>query len=292
MLPLNSARKKKVRLSSDEFRQWTHKSITLLGMSGVGKTYLSNILRSSEWFHYSGDYRIGTRYMNEPILDNIKSQAMQVPFLRDLLCSDSIYIRNNITVDHLKPLSTFLGKLGNPEFGGLTLKDIKQRLKLHHEAEVAAMLDVPEFMRKSKQLYGFSHFINDAGGSVCELDDEQVLDTLQQHTLMLYIQATDKDQQTLIERAASSPKPLYYREVFLDEQLAVYMEENSLDYVALVNPDDFVVWVFPKLFNARIPRYESIAKRFAYTIKTTELFQAKTESDFLELIEKAIDRHE
>ena len=292
MLPLNSARKKKVRLSSDEFRQWTHKSITLLGMSGVGKTYLSNILRSSEWFHYSGDYRIGTRYMNEPILDNIKSQAMQVPFLRDLLCSDSIYIRNNITVDHLKPLSTFLGKLGNPEFGGLTLKDFKQRLKLHHEAEVAAMLDVPEFMRKSKQLYGFSHFINDAGGSVCELDDEQVLDTLQQHTLMLYIQATDKDQQTLIERAASSPKPLYYREAFLDEQLAVYMEENSLDYVALVNPDDFVVWVFPKLFNARIPRYESIAKRFAYTIKTTELFQVKTESDFLELIEKAIDRHE
>jgi hypothetical protein len=261
-------------------------------MSGVGKTYLSNILRSSEWFHYSGDYRIGTRYMNEPILDNIKSQAMQVPFLRDLLCSDSIYIRNNITVDHLKPLSTFLGKLGNPEFGGLTLKDFKQRLKLHHEAEVAAMLDVPEFMRKSKQLYGFSHFINDAGGSVCELDDEQVLDTLQQHTLMLYIQATEKDQQTLIERAASSPKPLYYREAFLDEQLAVYMEENSLDYVALVNPDDFVVWVFPKLFNARIPRYESIAKRFAYTIKTTELFQVKTESDFLELIEKAIDRHE
>ena len=261
-------------------------------MSGVGKTYLSNILRSSEWFHYSGDYRIGTRYMNEPILDNIKSQAMQVPFLRDLLCSDSIYIRNNITVDHLKPLSTFLGKLGNPAFGGLTLKDFKRRLKLHHEAEVAAMLDVPEFMRKSQQLYGFSHFINDAGGSVCELDNDQVLDTLQQHTLMLYIQATENDQKTLIERASTSPKPLYYREAFLDEQLAIYMEEKSLDYVALVEPDDFVMWVFPRLFNARIPRYESIAKRFAYTIRTTELFQIKTESDFLELIEKAIDRHE
>jgi len=111
---LMSARKNKVRLTPDQFRHWKHKSITFLGMSGIGKTYISNILRSSDWFHYSGDYRIGTRYMNEPILDNIKSQAMQVPFLQDLLRSDSIYISNNITVDHLKPLSTFLGKLGDP----------------------------------------------------------------------------------------------------------------------------------------------------------------------------------
>lgn len=261
-------------------------------MSGVGKTYLSNILRNKEWFHYSGDYRIGTRYMNEPILDNIKSQAMQVPFLRDLLCSDSIYICNNITVDHLKPLSTFLGKLGDPALGGLTLKEFKYRLRLHHEAEVAAMLDVPSFIRKSQRLYGFSHFINDAGGSVCELEDEQVLETLSKHTLMLYIQATDDDERMLIERAKTAPKPLYYREAFLDEQLAVYMQEKSLEYVALVEPDDFVLWVFPKLFNARIPRYEDIAKRFGYTIQTTELYQVKTEADFLNLVELAIDRHE
>lgn len=292
MLAFNAIRKKKVRLSSDEFRHWTHKSITLLGMSGVGKTYLSNILRNREWFHYSGDYRIGTRYMSEPILDNIKSQAMQIPFLRDLLRSDSIYFCNNITFDHLKPLSTFLGKLGDPAMGGLTLDDFKRRLKLHHQAEVAAMLDVPEFMRKSRELYGFSHFINDAGGSVCELDDEHVLEVLQQHTLMLYIQATEEDEKTLIERAARSPKPLYYRESFLDEQLAIYMEENSLEYVALVEPDDFVLWVFPRLFSARIPRYEKLAERFAYTIQTTELYQVKTESDFLRLVEKAIDRHE
>ena len=81
------------------------------------------------------------------------------------------------------------------------------------------MLDVPEFMRKSKEIYGFNHFINDAGGSVCELDDEHVLDTLQQHTLMLYIQASEQDEKTLIERAALSPKPLYYREAFLDFQV-------------------------------------------------------------------------
>ena|GEM_PF-3766128 len=30
----------------------------------------------------SGDYRIGTRYPDEHILDLIKTQAMQVPFLK------------------------------------------------------------------------------------------------------------------------------------------------------------------------------------------------------------------
>lgn len=287
---LNTVRKNKVRLTSEQFRHWKHKSITFLGMSGVGKTYISNILRNSEWFHYSGDYRIGTRYMSEPILDNIKGQAMQIPFLQDLLRSDSIYISNNITVDHLKPLSTFMGKLGNPAAGGLTLKDFKRRLKLHHQAEVAAMLDVPEFIDKSRNLYGFNHFINDAGGSLCELDNEEVLDSLSKNTLMVYIQASKSDEKALIQRAVDSPKPLYYREAFLDEQLVEYMQEKQIEYVALIEPDDFVRWVFPKLFSARIPRYESIADRFAYTIQTSELYQVKSESDFLTLIEASIDR--
>ena len=58
---------------------------------------MSTMLRDN-WFHYSGDYRIGTRYLDEPILDNIKQQAMQVPFLKELLRNDWIYIRNNIKV--------------------------------------------------------------------------------------------------------------------------------------------------------------------------------------------------
>ena len=34
------------------------------------------------WFHYSVDYRIGTRYMGEYIADNFKREAMKVPLLR------------------------------------------------------------------------------------------------------------------------------------------------------------------------------------------------------------------
>ena len=144
-----------MKFDIDAFRKQEHKSITLLGMSGVGKTRLAAILRKHNWFHYSGDYRIGTRYLDEPILDNIKQQAMQVPFLRDLLRTDSIYIANNITVDNLQPVSSFLGKLGNPELGGLPLEEFKQRQALHHAAEVAAMRDVPDFIKKAQMIYGY-----------------------------------------------------------------------------------------------------------------------------------------
>lgn len=279
-----------MKLTAREFRHWDHKCITLLGMSGVGKTRLAVMLRKRNWFHYSADYRIGTRYLGEPILDNIKQQAMQVPFLRELLRSDSIYIANNITVDNLKPVSSFLGKLGDPELGGLSLKEFKRRQALHRQAEIAAMKDVPKFIHKAHEIYGYKHFVNDAGGSVCELDDSEVLETLAEHTLILYIKATDKDEEALIRRAEEDPKPLYYREAFLDEQLDIYMREKGLSYVAMIDPDDFVRWVFPRLFYSRLPRYEAIAEEFGYIVTTDELTLVKSESAFLRLVEEVLDR--
>jgi hypothetical protein len=279
-----------MRMKRAEFLRWPNKAITLLGMSGVGKTRLAHILRKHQWFHYSGDYRIGTRYLDEAILDNIKQQTMPIPFLRDLLRSDSIYISNNITVDNLKPVSTFLGKLGDPEHGGLALKEFKRRQALHRDAEIAAMKDVPEFIRKATEIYGYQHFVNDAGGSVCELDDTEVLGILAEHSLILYIQATEEDEEALIQRAEADPKPLYYREAFLDEQLAIFMKERGLSYIALIDPDEFVRWIFPRLFYSRVPRYQAIADEHGYTVTTTELAAVKNEADFLNLLETVIAR--
>jgi hypothetical protein len=278
-----------MKLTKEQFKMWDKKAITLLGMSGVGKTYLSNILPKTDWFHFSGDYRIGTRYLSEAILDNIKMEAMNIPFLRELLRSDSIYIANNITVDNLIPISSFIGKLGDPELGGLSLKEFKRRQALHYQAEVSAMLDVPEFICKANKLYGFNHFINDAGGSLCELDNDEVLKTLDKNTLVIYIKVSENHKKILVEIALKFPKPLYYRERFLDKHLADYMEFESLDYVVQIRPDHFVKWVFEKLFDARIPHYEAIAKQFAYTVSSDEVYKVKDEKDFLQLIESKLD---
>src|SRR3990172_8964509 len=279
-----------MKLDSNEFRSWEHKAITFLGMSGVGKTRLARLLRKRHWFHYSVDYRIGTRYLNEPIMDNIKYKAMEIPFLRDLLRSDSIYIANNITVDNLKSLSTYLGKVGNPERDGLGMDEFKHRQRLHRNAEIAALKDVPEYIRKAREIYGYSHFVNDAGGSLCELDDVEVFDILSQHTLILYIQSTTRSEQELIRRAEEDPKPLYFRESFLDDQLAVFMQERSLEYAAMINPDDFVRWVFPRLLQTRLPRYEAIASKFGYTVTTDEISSIRDDADFLDLIASVLDR--
>jgi len=280
-----------VKFRIDEFRAWPNKNVTLLGMSGVGKTYLSSLLCGHNWFHYSGDYRIGTRYLDEPILDLIKQQAMQVPFLHDLLRRDWIYIRNNIKVDDLGPVLSFVGKLGNPEKGGVPLDEFHRRQAMYREAEIAAMNDVPDFVHKAQQIYGYQHFVNDVGGSLCELDEPSVIDLLVKHTLILYIQVTDQaEEQKLIERAQSDPKPLYYRPAFLSEQLETYLKETGLSYAAEIDPDEFTRWVFPRLFHSRIPRYEAIAKPHGYTVTSEEVALVRDEADFLELLEKAIGR--
>jgi hypothetical protein len=280
-----------VKFTIDSFRAWKNRSVTLLGMSGVGKTYISTMLRDHDWFHFSGDYRIGTRYLDEPILDMIKQQAMQVPFLKELLRRDWIDVRNNIKIHDLGPVLAFVGKLGNPELGGVPLAEFQRHQALYREAEIAAMKDVPDFIRKAHEIYGYDHFVNDVGGSLCELEDDSVIDLLVQHTLILYIQVTDKEEeQKLIDRAVSDPKPLYYRPAFLQEHLALYLQETGLQYAAEVDPDAFGRWVFPRLFRSRIPRYEAIARPHGYTVTSREVSQVRDERDFLALLETAIAR--
>ena len=272
-----------------QFRAWSHKRITLLGMSGVGKTHLSNRLRQQDWFHYSGDYRIGTRYLDEPILDLIKQQAMQTPELRNLLRRDWISISNNIKVDDLGPVLNFVGKLGNPELGGVPLEDFMERQAQYRSAEIQAMRDVPDFIRKGREIYGYHHFVNDVGGSVCELDEPGIIERLAEHTLMLYIQVTDREEEDkLIERAKSDPKPLYYRPAFLREQLTMYLQENGLEYAAQMDPDAFTRWVFPRLFRSRIPRYEAIARPHGYTVTSRRIAAVRDEQDFLDLLEQTV----
>ncbi|MGD0961109.1 MAG: ATPase [Methylomonas sp.] len=277
-----------MKMTPQQFLDWESKSITLLAMSGAGKTTLSNKLPKEKWFHYSGDYRIGTKYLQEAILDNIKQQAMGAPFLRDLLKSDSIYICSNITVNNLAPVSSFLGKIGNPALGGLSLAEFKRRQALHRQAEIAAMLDVPEFIHKAEDIYGYKHFINDAGGSVCELDSPEVMEKLAAHTVLVYIKIPASLEQTIIDRAKKEPKPLYYRPAFVDEKLAEFMQINGYASTDEIAPDAFVSWVFPELFKSRLPRYEAITRQYGYSVSAEDTAKVNSEQDFIALVADAI----
>lgn len=277
-----------MHLTKDEFLNLAQKNLTLIGMSGLGKTTLSEILAEAGWFHYSADYRIGTKYLEEPILDNLRTKIRTIPFVEKLLDSKTIAVQNNITIDNLQPLSTFIGQTGNPEQGGLSLPEFKMRQNLYRDGEIAAMHDVPAFIERAHQK-GHDHFVNDSTGSLCELDDRAVIETLAKHSVIIYIEATDKDEEELIKRALAYPKPLYFPAEFLDQSITEYMSEKELEYIALIDPDDFSRWVFPKLFRNRIPKYKAIADEFGYSISADDARTIKTAQDFIDLIAKAID---
>jgi hypothetical protein len=281
--------------SGKEFRDWPSKAVTIFGMSGVGKTALAVLLQKRGWFQYSVDYRIGTRYMGEHIVDNFKREAMRVPFLRELLLSDSIYICSNITFDNLSPLSTYLGKPGNPAKGGIPIAEYKHRQNQHREAEIRALLDVPEFFERARDIYRYTHFVCDSGGSLCEVVDpadpaDPVLKCLAEHTLLLYIEGNAQHTKMLVERFRANPKPMYYQPAFLDAKWAEYKLLNRIANDDDVDPDGFAVWGFEQLLHHRIPLYDAIAGKYGYTVRMEDVPAVKSEEDFLALLCRAIDR--
>jgi hypothetical protein len=271
-------------------------AVTFFGMSGVGKTTLAGLLQKHDWFQYSVDYRIGTRYMDEHIVDNFKREAMKVPFLRQLLRSDSIYIRSNISFENLSPLSTYLGKPGNEALGGIPFEEYRRRQAQHRQAEIGALLDVPEFIDRATDIYGYSHFVCDSGGSLCEVVDvddprDPVLTCLAEHTMLVYIRGSAEHTRMLVDRFRRHPKPMYYNPAFLDAKWAEYQAMRGVTADDAVDPDDFAVWGFEQLLHHRVPLYEAIAERHGYVIDMHDVPGVQSEDDLLELLARTVDAH-
>lgn len=282
--------------SASHWQSSRNKRVMLFGMSGLGKTHISSLLRNSgNWFHYSVDYRIGTRYMGEYIADSFKRIAMQTPELRDLLLSDSIYIASNITFDNLTPLSTYLGKPGDSSKGGLEFAEYLRRQDQHRQAEISALMDTSRFIERADEIYQYDNFICDSSGSICEVVDPEnpedpVLSALSDQVLMVAIQGSDSHTAELIKRFDRAPKPMYYQPKFLAEKWAQYLALNKVTE-ALVDPDDFIRWAYAQALAHRQPRYSAMAK-WGVSITADELSRVQTPSDFTDLISMALERRD
>lgn len=269
------------------------KKLLFFGMSGLGKTHLSNILRESgDWFHYSIDYRIGTAYMGEHIKDNLLYEAMRVPFLARLLRKDAIYIGSNITFDNLSPLSSYLGKPGNPERGGLAYAEYARRQELHHRAERNALLDTAHFIERAGALYGYSNFVCDTGGSICEVvtpDDpkDEILAHLAAHTLMIWIEGTPAHRDTLIARFAADPKPMCYRPEFLEEMWRDHLAQQGCTE-AEVDPDAFMLFTYARAIDARHARYQAIARNWGLRVQAADVATCRDAKDVTQMVAAAL----
>ncbi len=280
--------------SAKDWRDAKAKKVMLFGMSGLGKTYISEILRDhGDWFHYSVDYRIGTRYMGEHIADNFKLEAMRNPFLADLLRADAIYIASNLKFSDLSPLSTYLGKPGDPAKGGIAFDEYLRRQRLHRDAEVNAMKDTVHFINRARDLYEYNNFICDTSGSVVEVVDEAdhndpVMALISQHLLPVWIEGNDDHIDVLVQRFNKAPKPMYYPESFLIKCWNSYLAEKSVA-PDRVDPDDFIRFGYQQLLADRLPRYKAIAQKWGVSVKADDIHRVKTTEDFDKVIMQALE---
>ncbi|WP_170427884.1 ATPase [Ruegeria arenilitoris] len=280
--------------SAKDWRDAARKKVLFFGMSGLGKTYVSNVLRDSgDWFHYSIDYRIGTRYMGEYITDNAKAEAMKVPFLRDLLLSDSIYIGSNITFENLTPVAAYLGKPGNPDLGGMELTEYKRRQEQFRLAEIHALLDTEYFIDRAQRLYQYPHFICDTGGSICEWVDpndpaDHVLSELSRQTLMIWIKGDEDHTAELIRRFDKAPKPMSYQPEFLTRVWDDYLTQHECR-AEDVDPDTFIRWTYAQALAHRQPRYQAMAENWGVAVTADDMHKVRDAADFDELIERTLE---
>ncbi|MCX7645437.1 MAG: ATPase [Rhodobacteraceae bacterium] len=280
--------------TAEAWRAAPEKRVLLFGMSGLGKTHVSQLLREAgSWFHYSVDYRIGTRYMGEYIADNAKREAMKVPFLRDLLMSDSIYIGSNITFSNLAPVSTYLGKPGDPARGGLPIAEYRRRQEQFRKAEIAALLDTRYFIERAQALYGYPHFVCDTGGSICEWVDpadpaDPILTALAADCLMVWIEGSEAHTAELVRRFDRAPKPMSYRADFLTACWEAYLAETGLAEDR-VDPDAFIRWTYARALAHRQPLYAAMARNWGLTVAADAVARVRSEADFVELVAGALE---
>lgn len=267
--------------------------VCLLAMSGVGKTHLARHLPRGRWFHYSGDYRIGTRYLADEIGDYLKALAIRDPTLRALLASDSIYVNHNITFANLNALSAYMGLVGCEVEGGLPTDEFRKRQAKFRAAEIAAMADVPRFVKRASTLYGYPNFINDAGGSLCEIYAEAAVAPAISGPaagIILYIAEPDSLVGTLRARAETDPKPMYYDPAFFEAAYADYCTEQGHREPAVI-PRAFFAWVFDRLIAHRRRLYRAMAALPNGIMVPMERAQAvASEEDFLALLWDGIVR--
>ena len=137
-------------------------------------------------------------------------------------------------------------------------------------------------------MYGYPHFVNDAGGSICELNDSEVITRLAQDTLIVYLKPSDELLDKIVERSLKNPKPMYYQDSFLDRVLAQYLAQEDLKSTNEIEPKDFFSWMFPRLVEHRLPLYQEIAEEYGIVVEADKIDLIENEDDFINLVCEAL----
>lgn len=250
-------------MRSDEFLNLPQKSITLIGMSGAGKTHISCLLSDWGWHNYSCDYEIGQK------------------FLKDELAS---FGDGRVCIKDIGALSSFLGKLGRIELGGYPFELFQERQKAYYNAECKALKAMRSVHEKTQK-----HFVHDSTGSLCEIEDGGLLQDIGKQTLFVYLETDGQTDKDVLRRAYDYPKPLFFPSEFLESAIEQFLTEHNISQIDDIVPDDFARWVFPMLFAARKPKYKRLADLYGVSIPASSFKNLTSEKQFIDIIAQHLE---
>ena len=250
---------------ANETSAFQFKRFALLGMSGLGKTFISrSLVKKDSWSHYSVDYEIGKllfKHQHQHLLDGFE-------------------------IGNLTNLSNFLGKPGSPSMGGIAFSEYLTRQQLHRAAEIKATLNACSLVENSPEL---SHIVCDTSGSICELvnpfdENDKVLSSLSKNFLIICLEAPDSMYQVLIDRFLAKPKPMYYEENFLHSLWQSFRNDQS-NINDKINPDEFMIYGFKALIKRRKEIFDTISKNWGISLNFEQLRKVKSAANLIEAIQ-------
>lgn len=254
--------------------------LTLIGMSGSGKTKIGTMLAQQGWALHSVDYRIGNHYLKPAIIEDFKTRiSTALPTLKRLIERDKLRLDFAMAPDSIEVLSEFVGMFGNPQKGGLSRSAFQTRQRLYAEAEKKAMLELPAMIADNDT----SPFVCDSTGSVCEIIDiddpnDSVLRAMVDQSFVLYLRVDDKHEATLIEHQLAAPKPMLFSKPFFEKHCASRADDD---------PRELLRDMFPKLLAERRHHYEKLAALGGTTIDSAQAHACRHSEDLLKLIAEA-----
>ena len=257
-----------MKIIANETSGFQFKRFALLGMSGLGKTFISRKMANKDrWSHYSVDYEIG----------------------KLLFKSQHKHLLEGFEIGNLTNLSNFLGKPGSHSMGGISFSEYLKRQQLHCEAEIKATLNASSLVEQSPEL---SHFMCDTSGSICELvnpqdENDKILSSLSKNFLIICLEAPDTMYQVLIDRFLAKPKPMYYEKNFLHSLWQRFKDDTST-ICDEINPDDFMIYGFKALIKRRKAIFDTISKNWGISLNFEQLREVKCGADLIGAIECAI----
>ena len=241
-------------------------------MSGLGKTHLSNLLRQSgSWFHYSVDYRIGTRYLGEHIVDNFKRVAMRQPSPAgtpdDRTRSTSRRTSPSRTSRRSRPGSASRATRAR---AACRSRSTCAGRTLHREAEIAALLDTVRFIDRAQDLYGYGNFVCDSSGSICEVvDPDDPADPVLSALAAACPAGPHRRHRGACRGTGAPLRPGAEADVLPPRRARSANGPPILEETAStpdeVDPDAFVRWTYRRALARREPIYRAIADKWGVT---------------------------